>query len=89
MRAFVMNPGNQSGRGRQISHHDGEEIIYVLKGKIKMRVGQSFQLLAVGDCVHFDSAIPHVMVSVGSVPASVLMVISSAQPKKKPAKKAS
>ena len=89
MRAFVVRPGNQSGRGRTTSHHDGEEILYVLKGKIEMQVGRSVEMLAVGDCVHFNSSIPHKLSSVGNVPASALVVVSSMQPKQKPAKKAS
>lgn len=88
MRAFVVRPGNQSGRGRTTSHHDGEEILYVLKGRIEMQVGRSVEMLAVGDCVHFNSSIPHKLSSVGNVPASALVIVSSMQPKQKPAKKA-
>lgn len=88
MRAFVVRPGNQSGRGRTTSHHDGEEILYVLKGKIEMQVGRSVELLGAGDCVHFNSSIPHKLTSVGSVPASALVVVSSMQPRQKTAKKA-
>lgn len=88
MRAFVVRPGNQSGRGRTTSHHDGEEILYVLKGKIELQVGRSVEMLGVGDCVHFNSSIPHKLTSVGSVPASALVVVSSVAPKHKPIKKA-
>lgn len=78
MRAFVVRPANQSGRGRTTSHHDGEEILYVLKGKIELQVGRNVELLGTGDCVHFNSSIPHKLTSVGSVPASALVVISGA-----------
>jgi transcriptional regulator with XRE-family HTH domain len=79
MRAFVVRPGNQSGRGRATSHHDGEEILFVLKGKIELLVGRQTQLLGAGDCVHFNSSMPHKLTSLGSVAASALVVISSEQ----------
>lgn len=81
MRAFVVRPSNQSGRGRTTSHHDGEEILFVLKGKIEMNVGKETELLGPGDCVHFNSSMPHRLTSVGNVPAAALVVVSSEAPK--------
>jgi len=83
MRAFVVRPSNQSGRGRTTSHHDGEEILFVLKGKIEMLVGKEIEVLGPGDCVHFNSSIPHKLTSVGSVPATALVVVSSEKPSRK------
>ncbi len=88
MRAFVVRPGSQSGRGRTTSHHDGEEILFVLKGKIEMLVGKETELLGPGDCVHFNSSMPHKLTSVGTVPASALVVVSSFEPKAKKTAKA-
>lgn len=83
MRAFVVRPGKKSGRGRPMTHHDGEELLYVLKGRIELRVGKDIHQLAPGDCVHFDSAMPHQLLSVGSVAASALVVISSEVPSRR------
>ena len=80
MRAFVIRPSRQSGRGRTPSHHDGEEILFVLKGKIELRVGKATEVLGPGDCVHFNSSMPHKLNSVGSVAASPLVVTSSGRP---------
>lgn len=80
MRAFVVRPGNQSGRGRPSSHHDGEEILFVLKGKIEMLVGKTTEVLGPGDCVHFNSSMPHKLTSIGSAPASALVIVSSVAP---------
>ena len=80
MRAFVIRPSEASGRGRTRSHHDGEEILYVLEGKIELRVGRATEVLGPGDCVHFNSSVPHKLHSVGKVPASALVVISSDRP---------
>lgn len=87
MRAFVVRPGSQSGRGRTTSHHDGEEILFVLKGKIEMLVGKQTEVLGPGDCVHFNSTIPHKLTSIGAVPASALVVVSSEAPEDGRAKK--
>ena len=87
MRAFVVRPSNQSGRGRTTSHHDGEEILFVLKGKIEMLVGRETELLGAGDCVHFNSSMPHKLTSVGNIPAAALVVVSSEVPQGKAARK--
>lgn len=79
MRAFVVRPGNKGTRGRAASHHDGEEILFVLKGRIELRVGKSIQTLGVGDCVHFNSSMPHQLSSVGATPASALVVVAASQ----------
>lgn len=60
-----------------MTNHDGEELLYVLKGKIELQIGTRTEVLNVGDCVHFDSVVPHKLTSVGTAPASALVVISS------------
>ncbi|TEA74135.1 helix-turn-helix domain-containing protein [Allopusillimonas ginsengisoli] len=39
--------------------HDGEELLYVLSGKIEWQVGSQKYVLKAGDTIHFDSQIPH------------------------------
>lgn len=78
MRAFVVRPGNKGSRRGVSSHHEGEEILFVLKGRIEMRMGKQLQTLNAGDCVHFNSAVPHELVSVGATPASALVVAATA-----------
>ncbi len=39
--------------------HEGEELLYVLTGKIEWHVGGQKFFLESGDTVHFDSRIPH------------------------------
>lgn len=40
-------------------HHEGEEFIYVLKGKLSISVGKNSRLLERGECIHFNSALHH------------------------------
>lgn len=39
--------------------HDGEELLYVLAGRIEWQVGMEKYLLEPGDTIHFDSRMPH------------------------------
>ncbi|MFE5401721.1 helix-turn-helix domain-containing protein [Streptomyces sp. NPDC056580] len=39
--------------------HPGEEWLHVLKGRLRLRLGDTAHLLAPGDSAHFDSLTPH------------------------------
>lgn len=39
--------------------HEGEELLYVLSGRIEWQVGMEKYLLEAGDTIHFDSRMPH------------------------------
>ncbi|MEV5736033.1 XRE family transcriptional regulator [Streptomyces sp. NPDC052292] len=39
--------------------HPGEEWLHVLKGRLRLRLGDTTHLLAPGDSAHFDSLTPH------------------------------
>jgi len=55
--------------------HEGEELFYVLRGKIRFYYGDKEYLLREGDCVYFDSGIPHRGEGAGGKPAKALTVI--------------
>ncbi len=61
--------------------HDGEEMLFVLQGKMRFKYGETEYLLDVGDCVYFDSGILHTGEPVGDKPLKTLIVIYSASPK--------
>jgi transcriptional regulator with XRE-family HTH domain len=39
--------------------HEGEEMIFVLSGTVEFQIGKESYELSPGDCIYFDSAIPH------------------------------
>ena len=83
MRAFVIRPGQFNGgraKKRILSHHDGEEILYVFAGKLELTVGEKKEILEVGDCVQFNSSMPHKLVSVGKKEGVGLIVVTSRDP---------
>lgn len=75
--AFVLNPSDAPMRNHPMSHHRGEELLYVLKGRVALRLAGRTEELGAGDSAHFDATIPHKIASVGATPASVLLVIAT------------
>jgi len=39
--------------------HEGEEFVYVLRGRVEIRVGEEVHALRRGDTLHFQGSIPH------------------------------
>jgi quercetin dioxygenase-like cupin family protein len=58
-------------------HHEGEEFVYVLQGKIEVAVGEHINILDTGDSLHFNSAIHHNLKNVSDETAELLVVIYS------------
>ena len=56
--------------------HEGEEFIYLLEGKMKFFYGEKEYVLEEGDCIYFDSTIPHRGEAMGKKPTKALLVIS-------------
>lgn len=76
MRAFIVRPGQKmSPRNAIMSHHAGEEVLFVLSGQIEFKVGKRKEILHAGDCVHFDSTIPHKLTAVTEERTEALVVI--------------
>jgi transcriptional regulator with XRE-family HTH domain len=80
MLAFVLEPGKERGRGHLMSHHEGEELLYVLSGTVSLELAKRTELMGVGDCAHFNSAVPHRITCSGPEKAEVLVVIASPTP---------
>ena len=45
--------------------HEGQECDIVIKGRMKIRIGDNTEILGPGDCIYFDSGTPHGMIAVG------------------------
>ena len=44
--------------------HEGQECDIVIKGHMKIRIGDKTEILGPGDCIYFDSGTPHGMIAV-------------------------
>lgn len=68
--------GDQAGMA--LVSHEGEEILYLLEGKIEFQIGNDRLVMERGDCIHFNCEKPHRGRNIGSKVARLLMVVSSA-----------
>ena len=57
------------------NQHDGEEIIFVLEGKVDVSLADHTDILNPGDSIYYDSSLPHVVSCHGDDPATILAVI--------------
>ena len=60
---------------RAVFAHKGEEILMVVEGTMRFMYGDKEFIVEEGDCIYFDSSIPHFGIAVGSEPVKCLMVI--------------
>jgi transcriptional regulator with XRE-family HTH domain len=61
--------------------HDGEEMLFVLQGKMRFKYGDREIVLEEGDCIYFDSSSLHTGEPVGDEELKCLIVIYTASPK--------
>ena len=57
------------------NQHVGEEFIFVLEGKVDVRLADHTDTLNPGDSIYYDSNMPHVVSCHGNEPATILAVI--------------
>ena len=59
-----------------LSHHEGEEIIYVLDGSVEVRYGSDKYVVNQGESIYFDSIVPHnISVQAPGEKAKILAVV--------------
>lgn len=56
--------------------HDGYEWLYVLSGKLRLRLGEQDLVLGRGEAAEFDTSTPHAMSAAGGKPAQVLSIFN-------------
>ena len=59
------------------SVHDGEELIYVIDGEVKIVVEDKVEILSLGDALYLKSTSPHVVITNNDKPALILAVMYS------------
>lgn len=58
--------------------HDGYEWLYVLHGKLRLRLGEQDLTLSRGEAAEFDTRTPHAMSAAGGRPAQVISIFNEA-----------
>jgi transcriptional regulator with XRE-family HTH domain len=60
---------------RTLYQHEGEEILFVIQGTMKFLHGNEEYVVNEGDCIYFDSSLPHWGESTGPAEVKCFMVI--------------
>jgi transcriptional regulator with XRE-family HTH domain len=78
---FKSTPNSARARQKiQRSFHSGEEMLFVVSGRVAIELdGEEFELEK-GDCLYFSGDTPHQVHSLGRHKAEVLVVIGVVQP---------
>jgi transcriptional regulator with XRE-family HTH domain len=75
MEPFLIDIHPGSAQGIHASTHEGEEFIYILTGEVEINYGKDMYRLKAGDCIYYDSIVPHHVHSAGGADARVLAVV--------------
>ena len=68
---IVVRPGGE----RSLSSHEGEEVIFVLEGRIEVEYGKDVHELGAGDSIYYDSVVPHQVRAAGAEAATIVAVV--------------
>ncbi len=64
-----------AGTEEERSTHDGQEFIFVLRGKMEVRLAQEIHVLEPGDAIYYDSTVPHLVKCHGNKTTTILAVL--------------
>jgi transcriptional regulator with XRE-family HTH domain len=57
------------------STHDGQEFIFVLSGRMEVRLAEEIHVLEPGDAIYYDSTVPHLVKCHGQETTRILAVL--------------
>lgn len=72
----VVVPADRAGDEQY--QHDGEEWLYVLRGTLKLVLGEDLHVLNPGDSAHYDARLPHRLVAGDGQDVELLLVATLA-----------
>ncbi|ACV68108.1 helix-turn-helix domain-containing protein [Desulfohalobium retbaense] len=75
MEPFLVSVPPKSDDALTFHEHAGQEFIYMLEGRLEIRLGTNTEILDPGDSLYFSSRTPHALRSLSEQPAQFLDVI--------------
>jgi transcriptional regulator with XRE-family HTH domain len=75
MDPFLVDVLPASDKEYALSSHEGEEFIYVIRGRIEIGYGKDLYQLGEGDSIYYDSTVAHNVHTLGDDPATILAVV--------------
>ena len=79
MEPFLVTLEPATVKSEKLSSHDGEEFIFVLEGEMEAILGDHKDVLHPGDCIYYDSTIPHKVQCYREFPTKILAVLWTPQ----------
>ncbi|MBU8911085.1 MAG: XRE family transcriptional regulator [Desulfobacterales bacterium] len=76
MEPFVVEIEDRKEEELLYNDHKGEEFHFVMDGVVEFRISEQIHLLEKGDCIYFDSSIPHALRGVDGVAKSLIVIFS-------------
>ena len=74
MNAYYVEITAKRGDETTAHQHPGAEVIYVLRGRLVLRVEDDEHVLEAGDSVYFDAGTPHAYSRAGAAPCAAVVV---------------
>ena len=69
----------EKGKGQdKLITHEGEEYVFIIRGKLEVKVGKERYVLRAGDSIYFDPSFPHTFNNMGE--EEVIGVIAASPP---------
>ena len=65
-----------------LTKHSGQEFDMVLKGKLKVQIGENVEYLEEGDSIYYNSSTPHGMIAIGGEDCLFVAVVMSGEDEK-------
>jgi len=75
MEPFLVTLEPATVKSEKLSTHDGEEFIFILEGEMEAILGDHKDVLHPGDCIYYDSTIPHKVQCHREIPTKILAVL--------------
>lgn len=75
MEPFIIDINPEDNLNYQLSAHEGEEFVYVMKGEIELVYGKEKYLLNEGDSIYYDSIVKHHLHGAEGKSAKILALI--------------
>ncbi|MBI5966652.1 MAG: cupin domain-containing protein [Deltaproteobacteria bacterium] len=79
MEPFLVTLEPATLKSERLSTHDGEEFIFILEGEMEVILGKHKDILHPGDCIYYESTIPHRVQCHRDIPTKILAVIWTPQ----------
>ncbi len=73
---IACRPGAQN-EPIDLTTHEGQECDIVIRGQMKIQIGEHTEILNPGDCIYYDSSTPHGMIAVGNGDCAFYAIVLS------------